>query len=329
MSSQAKKKPDPEGDDQQTQAVQETYSARFVAEVERQWNSQMSDGLEWTSYEKALAQHTFLKVDEALRDADQRRLDQKNADKVTPYIWNNINVQKLALNTVHVVGLGLDPILPNHVHAVFYWNRRDGKYDCALQRGYAGKDLCARTMTLDPQPIDIVYHLVHERDKFVPVWRSDDQPGDRYIFETPEPFNRGQVIGGFGYVVYDDPRKNRLYLVPPEEFKLAEKVSKTDKFWKGDSRERMQYKTVVNRVADKLPIDPRKVNARSYAYVTGQEHETVDDEMTAEMAGAANEGPIIDIVPEPPKPKDQGEADEAAGDAAQPSAAAAEEGPDF
>lgn len=296
MSAQGQTKKQP--DNEQDQAVEESYAVRFVAMVEREWQMQMADdsGLDWTTYEKTLAQHAFLKVDEALREAEQKRLERRDADQRTPFTWKNVNLEKLALNTVHCVGLGLDPILPNHVHPVFYWNRREGKYDCNLQRGYAGKDLCARTMTLDP-PLDIVYQLVHANDKFKPLWRSPDRPGDAYDFETPHPFDRGEVIGGFGYIIYDDPRKNRLHLVPKKEFELAEKNAGTDKFWKGDNRERMLFKTVVNRVADKLQIDPRKVNSRSYAYVTDVELQTVDDEMADEMADEANQGDVIDITP--------------------------------
>lgn len=300
MSSQAQQKPEDQTTNDPQDKDELTVSERFVGLVERQWNAELADGLEWTSYEKTLAQHTFLAVDAALRDAETKRLQRSDADRRTAYNWNNVDLEKLAFSTVHHVGLGVDALLPNHQAVVFYYNKHTSKYDAALQLGYAGKDYVARTAAVDP-PLDIVYHLVHENDNFRPIWRSREQPGDSYEFTTPQPFSRGDVIGGFGYVIYDDDRKNRLYLVDMEDFRRAEDAAKTREFWGGDNRQGMQYKTVVRRVSSRIQLDPRKVNARCYAQVISDELHTVEDEMEAEMAGA-NQGDVIDITPPAPEP---------------------------
>ena len=75
-------------------------------------------------------------------------------------------------------------------------------------------------------------------------------------------------------------------------------------FWGEEKyREEMQYKTIVHRVADCLPLDPKKVNSKSYAYVEAQEKE---DYVQREVQSNAN-GEVIDIIPDyvvdgPPTP---------------------------
>jgi recombination protein RecT len=115
---------------------------------------------------------------------------------------------------------------------------------------------------------------------------------ESYDFEITNPFDRGDVVGGFGYIVYEDPRKNKLVLVTMRDFLKAEAGSGSDKFWGSNKwREEMMHKTMVRRVADKLPLDPKKVNAKSYAYVSEQE---TDDRIDREIDDNAN-AETIDI----------------------------------
>ena len=183
---------------------------------------------------------------------------------------------KLALDAVHRIGLGLDALIPNHLHPIPYFNKRLKKYDLDLRLGYVGKDYCRRELAIE-KPLDIRYELVYTNDVFKPLMKSSQYSIEDYQFEIPKPFDRGEVIGGFGYIMYDDTIKNKLIIVPLKEFEKAEKIAKTQDFW-GESnwKERMQYKTLVHRVTDKLPIDPKKLNIKSYAYVEFQEGDAID-----------------------------------------------------
>lgn len=268
---------------QDKQEIQ-TVSERFVAEVQRQFVAEMGAALKFTDYEKTLAQHMYVKVDATLT-----ALEAKRTGDGLPYKWDNINLQKLALDSVHRIGLGLDALIPNHLHPVPYFNKRLGKYDLDLRIGYVGKDYCRRKMTTD-EPIDVIYQLVHEHDVFAPIMKSARNEIESYEFEIQQPFNRGKVLGGFGYIMYADPRKNKLVLVTQRDFDKARAGSKTNDFWGQDKwEEEMMYKTIVHRVADKLPLDPAKVNAKSYAYVEEQETE---DRVEREVIENANSQPI-------------------------------------
>src|SRR5262249_46856929 len=154
-----------------------------------------------------------------------------------------------------------------------YPNSRTKLYDVDLRPGYMGEDHCHRKFAINP-PLDIWYQLVHETDEF--SYGKNIEGGDWVKFEQTSPFKPGEVIGGFGYITYDDPRKNRVVIVEYREFEKAMKASKGVEFWggvqdqwvdgddgkrkkvKGEFDEKFQkemmYKTVVHRVAAKLPL---------------------------------------------------------------------------
>lgn len=261
-------------------------SAQFVADVERQFTAELGDVRRFTDYEKTLAQHLFLKVDAQLATLEAKRLDK--GGNGAPIIWANVNFPKLAIDAVHRVNLGLDALIPNHISPIPYWNKRIGKYDIDLRIGYVGKDYCRRKLAVE-EPVDVIYELVYSTDTFKPYLRSRTNEIESYDFEINKPFERGEVVGGFGYIKYEDPAKNRLVIVTKRDFEKAEAASGSQEFW-GDKKWRieMMFKTLVHRVADKIPLDPGKVNSRSYAYVEAQEAEgdyeqTVDAEANGRM----------------------------------------------
>lgn len=267
-------------------------SMRFVRLVEREFEDQLSTDLTWSDYERRLAQHMFARVDLALNDAENKRLE-KNPDH-TPITWANVNLQRLALDAADRVALGIDALLPNHLHPVARWNKRLGKYEVALQLGYKGRDHVARTLAPD-DVVNITYQLVHEADTFRPIMRSGDRL-ESYEFEITKPFDRGKVVGGFGYVEYEDPRKNTLVLVTPRDFAKARQAAQSGVFWHNWELE-MQLKTVVHRTCKEVQVDPRKVAATaSFARVQGDDLEELDERVREDLEAGAD-GEVLDIEP--------------------------------
>jgi recombination protein RecT len=263
----------------------QTVSERFVGQVQAQFVAEMGSALEFTPYEKTLAQHMYLKVDAQIKTL---------AAKGTPIEWSKVNLQKLALDTVHRIGLGLDALIPNHIHPIPYLNSKTQKYDMDLRIGYVGEDYCRRAMAVE-QPEEVIYQLVHDSDVFKPIMKGMSNEVESYEFEITSPFARGKVIGGFGYIRYTDPKHNRLIIVTQRDFAKAKASAKTMDFW-GEAKfeEEMQFKTVVHRVAAKLPLDPKKINAQHYAYIEAQEE---DAELEREIDENANKQ-VIDVTAE-------------------------------
>lgn len=250
--------------------------------------TRFDEGVAMTAAQKRLAQHLFVRVDMALKEAEAKR----KQDNPTPYIWVNVNMQKLALDALHRIELGLDALIPNHIWPIAYYNGHNKNYDMDLRIGYAGKDYYRRAMALE-EPKDIIYELVYENDTFKPIKRSLENGAENYVFDIPKPFDRGKVIGGFGYIVFEDSRKNKLVLVDQKEFDRAKAKAGNDKFW-GPWEDRMQLKTVVHRTVGKLPVDPRKVTD-AFMAVEAQDDATDRVEAEREIATLGNTGAVIDI----------------------------------
>jgi len=263
-------------------------SQRFVKEVRRQFAEEMGESLEFSDYQKKLAQHMFLKVDESLKEFEDRRLSKNN--KKTPYTWDNVNMKSLALEAVYKVSLGLDALMKNHVHPVPYYNKHNKNYDIELTTGYKGLIYIAKNYSLDPQPIDIKAELVHENDHFVPLKSNFEREVESYEFEIKNPFDRGQVQGGFGYIQFNNPELNQLVLVQKEDLEKAEKAAPMQAIW-DKWREKMQRKTVVRRTVDEIDLDPEKTNAKALVH---EETGHTENKVQREIEENAN-SEVIDI----------------------------------
>lgn len=286
--------------EQSTSTELSTVSTRFVDTVQKQFTAEIGDALAFTEYERTLAQHLFLKADAALKEFEAKRLTQAGGDKKAPFTWENINMRKLALDAVNRVNLGLDALIPNHIHPVPYFNGKEKKYDLDLRMGYIGKDFYRRDAATE-KPVNVIYELVYSTDKFKPLKKSLGNDIESYEFEITNAFDRGTVVGGFGYIMYEDPRKNLLVTVTEADFKESEKKAKGDTFWR-EYPVQMRYKTLVHRTTEKLRLDPRKVNSKSYRFVEEQERE---NHVQREIAENANTEPIdieATVINEPTTP---------------------------
>lgn len=244
----------------------EVASQRFTKMVMNEFQSVAGSGMQLTDQQKRLAQHLFIKTDAALKEAEAKRSDNKKP----PVTWENVNLQKMALDSIHRIELGLDALLENHISPIAYLNGRTQKYDLDLRIGYSGRDYYRRKFAIDP-PKQVIYHLVHENDELTYQPRDAQNPVENYTFKVPKPLDRGKVIGGFGYLVFEDETKNKFIPVSMAEILRAEKAAPSDKFW-GPYRDRMEFKTIVNIVTHSrnMPTDPAKVN-QSYYVVEAEE----------------------------------------------------------
>jgi recombination protein RecT len=279
-------------------APQQTVSLRFQQDVERQFEAQLGAGRTFTDLEKRLTQHIFLKVDQTLKAAEDKRtkgmrgeqLEQASEDP-RAFTWRRVDRQKLALDTVHRISLGLDALIKNHLWPVPYFNNRTGLYNVDLRIGYVGADYVARKHAIEP-PLQVIYELVYSTDAFRALPRDSTREVEGYEFEITQPFDRGDIVGGFGYIVYDDPRKNRLVLVTKQDFKRARSAAQSGDFWASDPGA-MHLKTVVHRTTSKIALDPEKVNAAALSAVMADEYQA-DDAIDVEAQANANRQ-LIDV----------------------------------
>ena len=215
-----------------------TDSQRFVDKVIKEFSAANPNGgiLELTSLQRRLVQGYFLIIDRALKTAEESRLKKNagnsnhNYDNPVPYDWKHINLTDLALDCVHYARMGLDMQEKNHLFPIPYKNNKTGFYDISFTVGYNGIRYVAEKYAF-VLPKSVTIEVIYATDKFVPYKKNRANSVESYAFEITNPFDRGDIMGGFGYIEYDDPSKNVLVIMSLKAIQKRMGKNANAEFW--------------------------------------------------------------------------------------------------
>lgn len=304
--------------------VSQNASERFTAMVMRQFGGAVG-APNLTDFQKRLVQGYFIAVDRALKTAEDERV-RKNSnnrdhkfDNDLPVVWENVNLVDLALDVVHYARMGLDMMQDNHLFPIPYKNNKTNKYDMTLMPGYNGIRYIAEKYAVE-LPVAVTTELVYTTDTFTPIKKSNGNRVESYQFEIKQPFDRGEIIGGFGYIEYSDATKNKLILMSIRDILKRKPQYASANFWGGKTSEyqyidgrkqkvevekegwfaEMCLKTLVREVysAKHIPRDPQKID-ESYQYMKMREAQVAEMQVEQEVENYAN-GDVIDTTPDLP-----------------------------
>lgn len=203
-------------------------SQRFTNRVIEEFGNSTSQAIQLSDQQKRLVQGYFICVDRALNIAETNR--QKKGGNGKPYTWENVNMTDLALDAVHYARIGLDMQEKNHLFPIPYANRRTGNYDITFTVGYSGIQFIAEKYAINP-PKAVTVEAVYSTDIFKPLKKSRTNPVETYEFEITNPFDRGKIVGGFGYIEYDDASQNTLVIMNLEAIKKRAGKNANPEFW--------------------------------------------------------------------------------------------------
>ena len=273
-----------------------TNSERFSNMVLKEFKGNVGE-LNLNEYQKQLVRNYFIGIDNALKTAETSRQFSKKKANEPPITWENVNMNALARDVVQNAKLGLDMSIKNHLHVVPYKNNKTNKYDLNLMPGYEGLKYIASSYSLY-KILDIKVELVRETDIFQATSKNNV---DGYEFKITNPFSRGNVVGGFGYIRYENEIHNQLVLMSVDELIKRKPSTASAEFWGGEKdkwedgkrvgtekvegwTDEMLYKTMVRATCKKVPVDPKKIND-SYIYVMESKDDyytSIDEEKTKE-----------------------------------------------
>ncbi|MDR2044865.1 MAG: recombinase RecT [Clostridium sp.] len=284
-------------------------SQRFTNLVLREYAANAPQGvIQLNERQRRLIQGYFVMIDRALKTAEEERL-RKNKnnrnhdyDSLIPYGWNTVNMTGLALDAVHYARMGLDMQEKNHLFPIPYVNKKGGFYDIAFMLGYSGIQYIAEKYAMTP-PKSVTIELVYSNDAFKALKKSRTNPEDAYEFEIVNPFDRGEIVGGFGYIGYEEPAKNQLIIMTRAAMDKRKPKYASAEFWGGLAKrwenskqvevelegwpDEMYRKTLIREVYSGKYItrDPSKIDD-SYQYL--REREVVYAEYEAEQDALEN-----------------------------------------
>lgn len=297
------------------EAPQANMSERFMQKVIHEFSGSVGE-FQITEYQRQLIQGYFIGVDRALKTAEAERV-RKNEnnrdhkyDNAVPVTWTNVNMADLALDVVHYARLGLDTMQANFITPIPYLNKKAGRYDINLMLGYNGIKYIAEKFALCP-PKSVTIELVYSTDNFKPYKKGRGNEVESYDFEITNPFDRGHIVGGFGYIEYDDPKKNELVLMSMKDIEKRKPEYASANFWGGKANEwkngkkvevdkdgwldEMCRKTLIREVYSPkhILLDPRKVDD-SYQYMKQREARLAEaqDDMRRIIDVTANTVPV-------------------------------------
>jgi recombination protein RecT len=133
---------------------------------------------------------------------------------------------------------------------------------------------------------------------FKPIKKTRDNPIEGYEFEVTNAFDRGEIVGGFGYIEYDDPSRNQLIIMSKAAMDKRKPKYASANFWGGTVTEyvngkretvekegwqdEMYRKTLIREVYSTKYItrDPSKIDD-NYQYL--REREVVYAQIEAEQ----------------------------------------------
>ncbi len=258
-------------------------SERFTNMVLKEFSGSVAGAAEVTERQRRLIQGYFIGVDRALKMAEEERVrkNEKNQnhdyDNTLPVSWNTVNMGDLALDLVHYARMGLDMMQPNMLFPIPYKNKKRGVYDVTLMEGYNGKRYIAEKYAIET-PISVAVEVVYSKDVFKPLKKGFERKVESYTFDIVDPFDRGEIVGGFAYLEFEDPLKNKLILMSWKDIEKRKPEYASANFWGGKQtvwrdgkkveeevegwKDEMVRKTIIREAfsAKHLPRDPSKVD---------------------------------------------------------------------
>lgn len=271
-------------------------SERFMEKIVKEFGQGTSIDANLTDTQKRIVGGYFIAIDRALKEADSRRKQDNNL----PIIWNNVNLNDLAPDLVHYARIGLDMTQDNMLFPIPYKNNKSGKYDITLMEGYNGRRYIAEKYAIDP-PKDIRCELVYSTDTFRPIVKSATNKVENYEFEINNAFNRGEIVGGFAYLEFNDPTKNKLIIMTVADIEKRKPKYASPQFW-NEWKTEMYKKTIIREACSSkyIVVDPTKID-ENYQYLKMREARFAEQEAQAEIDENANRI-IVDIPDEAPAP---------------------------
>lgn len=230
-------------------SVTASPAERFTQAVQKEFPNGGGGKLELTAFQRKLIQNYFIKIDGVLKESEVKRMakSEQYRDNLE-YSWQNINMHKLAQDVVAYSSIGLDPLQKNQINPIPYKNSKTNEFDITFIEGFNGLELKARKYGFEV-PDDVLFELKYSTDTFKSYKKNLNNKVENYDFEINNDFDRGELEGGFYYMMYaDNPEKNKLVVMSRAQIEKRRPEYAAAEFWGGEKDEWKDRKKTGNKV---------------------------------------------------------------------------------
>lgn len=284
--------------------IPQSPSERFTNAVIKQFSSDNGQ-IQLTTFQKKLCQNYFIKIDQTLKDNEKKRMAKSEQYRdALAFTWENVNMNKLAIDVIAYSSVEMDPTQPNHINMIPYKNTANNKYDMGFIIGYNGMEIKAKKYGLEV-PDSVIVELVYSTDKFKQIKKDLNNKIETYTFETTNDFNRGDVVGGFWFHEFkENPEKNKIKVFSLKDIEKRKPKYASADFWGGlkdvwDNGkkvgtekidgwfEEMAFKTLSRAAYNAIVIDSKKIDD-NYMAIIQKETDMADAKIENEILTEAN-----------------------------------------
>lgn len=285
-------------------------SLRFTDMVLSKLKSSVPQAMEVNDYQRSLIGGYAIAIKRALAVAEEQRVakNKKNTDHKwdidVPVTLSNVDREKLAVDLVHYAKLGLDMTQDNMLFPIPFYDWKTRTYTINLMRGYNGVKYIAEKYALHP-PKAVTIEVVYSTDEFKIVKKDNNNKVEGYTFNVNNPFDRGEIVGGFAYIAYDTPEMNELIVMSMKDILKRKPKYASATFWGGETTEKvgaknqtvavegwlddMVRKTLIREAYSPkhILLDPSKIDD-NYQYIKDRESQYTEVVVQSEVAQNAN-----------------------------------------
>ena len=140
----------------------------------------------------------------------------------------------------------------NTLFPIPYKNNKGNMYSITLMEGYNGIRYQQRVRAR-PLQRPLRSKSSTRTDTFRMVKKDSRNPVEGYELDIPNPFDRGEPVGVFGYIEYDDPAKNKLVVFSKADVMKRKPKYASPEFWGGEKTVYENGKPVKTHLDGWLP----------------------------------------------------------------------------
>jgi recombination protein RecT len=256
-----------------SQGFAERFTQGVIGEVLK-----IDQSVKFSDAQLKLLKKYFIVIDGVLKTAELKR--QKTSEQyrdALEYNWANVNMNKLSQDVADLSSIGIDCSLKNSVFFIPFKNTALNKYDLTPMFGYAGMETKARNFAVE-YPKDIIFKVVYSNDTFQEIVKDKDNPINTVVHKIVDSFNRGDIVGGYWWKIFDDETKNEVKVLTLRDIEKRKPKNASVEFWGGEKAvwkngnktnqteavegwfEEMVMKTIKRHCFDSFVLSSEKMN---------------------------------------------------------------------